>query len=70
MADKVTVRFQGGPMDGESREFPKEKIPRVIETMEGINSKAVADKKAGRYELFYLYLGERQSEEHFREQAG
>lgn len=65
MSEKVTIHFQGGPMDGEGREFLKGNIPRVVETMEGIGDKDKSKQKIGRYELRYLYLGERLSEEKF-----
>ncbi len=66
MSEKVTIQFQGGPMDGEGRDFKKGHIPRVVETLEGLGEKDKSKRKAGRYELRYLYLGERLSEEGFR----
>ena len=67
MSDKVTVLFVNGPMDGESREFKKGHIPRVIETMV-IGKQPAGENKAGRYELRYVFIGDRLSENEFHKQ--
>lgn len=66
--EKVTVLFVGGPMGGESRDFAKGKIPRVVETM-AFGESAGPPPAKGRYELRYVFVGDTLSEEEFRREA-
>ena len=52
--DKVTIKFQGGPMDGDVRTLPKGHIPQTVECLSGFDS---GNKpQLGNYELRYVFV--------------